>query len=146
MKIEIRLDKEFKAFKGQPECITQTFLELSSEELTTQIKKKTPVDYGKLRGSWTPKLTKDKLVVSNSRNYALFVEKGTGIFSTGGRHRIFPKNAKAMKATINGEVRFFTNSRGQPGKHMAEKGFMEYRKKIPNLFRQSVAKNSGGKT
>lgn len=144
MKIEIKLANEYKAFKGQPEKVTQTFLELSSEELTGKIKKETPVDYGKLRGSWTPKLTKNKLVVSNSRNYALFVEKGTGIFSSEGRHRIFPKNAKVLKATIKGETRFFTNSRGQPARHMAEKGFMEYRKKIPNLFRTSLVKNSKG--
>lgn len=144
MKIEIKLDKEYQLFDKQPEKVVDTFLNLSSEQLTSSIKKETPVDYGKLRGSWTPKVSKDKLVVSNSRNYALFVEKGTGIFSSEGRHRIFPKTAKAMKANINGETIFFTNSRGQPGRHMAEKGFMEYRKKIPNLFKTSVAKNFGG--
>lgn len=144
MKIEIRLDKQYELMKGHPEQVTHTFLDLSSEQLTTDIKKETPVDYGKLRGSWTPKLSKDKLVVSNSRNYALFVEKGTGIFASGGRHRIFPKKARALRATIDGEVRFFTNSRGQPGKHMAEKGFMTYRKKIPNLFKQSIVKTTAG--
>lgn len=144
MKIEIRLGEEVEAFKGQPEKVTQTFLSLSSEALTGAIKKETPVDYGKLRGSWTPKLSKDKLVVENSRNYALFVEKGTGIFATNGSHRIFPKNANVMHATIDGDDVFFTNSRGQPGQHMAEKGFMNYRKKIPNLFRQSIIKHSKG--
>ena len=146
MKIEIRLAEEYKAFKGQPEKVVQTFLSLSSEQLTNSIKDETPVDYGKLRNSWKPKLSKDKLVVENSRNYALFVEKGTGIFSTEGRHRIFPKNKKVMHATIKGEDVFFTNSRGQPGKHMAEKGFMNYRKRIPNLFRQSIIKHSKGGT
>lgn len=145
MKIEIKLDKQYELMKGHPEQVTHTFLDLSSEQLTTDIKRETPVDYGKLRGSWTPKLSKEKLVVSNSRNYALFVEKGTGIFATGGRHRIFPVHAKALRATIDGEVRFFTNSRGQPARHMAEKGFMTYRKKIPNLFKQSIVKTVGGK-
>lgn len=145
MKIEIRL-ADYKAFNGQPEKVTQTFLSLSDEALTGDIKKETPVDYGKLKGSWKPKQSRDKLVVENTRNYALFVEKGTGIFSTEGRHRIFPKNAQAMHAKIKGEDIFFTNSRGQPGRHMAEKGFMKYRKKIPNLFRQSIIKNSKGGT
>ncbi|WP_292475441.1 HK97 gp10 family phage protein [Methanosphaera sp.] len=145
MKIEIRLAEQSKLFKNQPEKVVSTFLSLSSEELTSQIKKKTPVDTGKLRGSWTPKLTKDRLVVQNTRNYALFVEKGTGIFATEGRHRIFPKTAQAMHAKIDGEDIFFTNSRGQPGRHMAEDGFMEYRKKIPNLFRTSLIRQSGGK-
>lgn len=144
MKIEIKLGEEFKAFNGQPEQVKTTFLNLSSEQLTSDIKKETPVDYGKLRGSWTPKLTKDKLVVSNSRNYALFVEKGTGIFSSEGRHRIFPRNASVMHANIKGEDVFFANSRGQPARHMAEKGFMNFRGKIPNLFRQSIIKHSKG--
>lgn len=146
MRIEIRLGEEYKAFNGQPEKVKTTFLNLSKEELTGDIKKETPVapNGGKLRNSWTPKLTKDKLVVENTRNYALFVEKGTGIFSSGGRHRIFPRNANVMHATINGEEVFFTNSRGQPAQHMAEKGFMNYREKIPNLFRQAIIKNSKG--
>lgn len=144
MKIEIRLAEEFKAFRGQPENVTRTFLSLSEEELTGKIKKETPVDTGKLRGSWTPKLSRDKLEVKNTRNYAVFVEKGTGIFGKK-RHRIFPKNANVLTAKIDGEQIFFTNSRGQPGQHMAEKGFMKYRKRIPNLFRTSVIKHSGGK-
>lgn len=144
MKIEIKLAEQYKAFRGQPEKVVQSFLSLSSEELTGKIKDKTPVKYGKLRGSWKPKLSKNKLVVENTRNYALFVEKGTGIFATGGRHRIFPKKAKAMHATIKGEEVFFTNSRGQPGKHMAEKGFMQYRTRIPTLFRTAIINNTKG--
>lgn len=147
MKIEIKLGEEIQAFNGQPEKVKQSFLSLSKEQLTSDIEKETPVSRngGKLRGSWTPHLSPDKLVVENTRNYALFVEKGTGIFSSEGRHRIFPRNANVMHATINGEEVFFTNSRGQPGQHMAEKGFMNYRKKIPNIFRQAVIKNTGGK-
>ena len=128
---------------GQPEKVVHSFLSLSSESLTGEIKKETPVDYGKLRGSWTPKISKNKLVVSNSRNYALFVEKGTGIFGQR-RHRIFPKTAPAMRAKIDGEIRYFTNSRGQPGRHMTEKGLITYRKRIPQLFRTALIQNSRG--
>lgn len=144
MKIEIKLAEDYKAFRGQPEEVTRKFLSLSSEELTTKIKDETPVDHGKLRGSWKPKQTSTQLVVENTRNYALFVEKGTGIFATDGRHRIFPKHAQAMHAKIKGEEVFFTNSRGQPGKHMAEKGFMQYRKRIPNLFRTAIVQHTKG--
>ena len=144
MKIEIRLGEEIEAFHGQPEKVVQTFLSLSSEDLTADIKKETPVDQGKLRGSWTPKLSKDKLVVENTRNSALFVEKGTGIFASNGSHRIFPKNSNVMHATIKGDDVFFTNSRGQPGRHMAEKGFMTYRKRIPKLFQTSIMRHSKG--
>lgn len=141
MRIEIKLADEYKAFKGQPENVTRSFLRLSSEELTSDIKDKTPVKHNKLRQSWTPHLTRYRLVVENTRNYAMFVEKGTGIFGAR-RHRIFPRNAQVFHAEIDGEDVFFTNHRGQPGQHMAEKGFMEYRKRIPNLFRTAVMTNT----
>lgn len=143
MKIEIRLAEEYKVFRNQPERVIRTFLSLSEEELTGKIKKETPVDKGKLRQSWKPQLSRDKLIVRNTRKYAVAVEKGTGIFGPK-RHRIFPKNANVLKADIGGNTIFFTNSRGQPGQHMAEKGFMEYRKRIPNLFRTSIIRNKGG--
>ncbi|WP_323736274.1 hypothetical protein PXD04_10385 [Methanosphaera sp. ISO3-F5] len=147
MKIEIRLGEEFKFFNGQPEKVTRSFLNLSEEALTTEVKDETPVQRGKLRNSWTPKLYPDRLVVSNSREYAVFVEKGTGIFGPR-RHRIFSRNGGPMRAIIDKEEVYFTNHRGQPGQHMAEKGFMNYRKRIPNLFRTAVYTNtrkSGGK-
>jgi hypothetical protein len=144
MKIEIKLAETHKLVDTVPEEVVTGFLQLSSEELTGAIKKETPVRYGKLRGSWTPKLSKNKLTVTNSRKYAVFVEKGTGIFGPR-RHRIFPAKAKAMKATINGETRFFTNQRGMAGRHMAEKGLMQYRKRIPTLFRTSFMRHTGGK-
>ena len=144
MKIEIKLGEQIEAFNGQPEQVVTTFLSLSSEELTGDIKKETPVYHGKLRGSWTPKQSKNKLVVENTRNYALFVEKGTGIFASEGRHRIFPKNGNVLHANIKGDDVFFTNSRGQPARHMAEKGFMTYRKKIPKLFKTAIIKHAKG--
>ena len=49
-----------------------------------------------------------------------------------------------MKAKIDGRTVFFKHSKGQPGQHMAEKGFMKYRTKIPNLFKQSIVKTTGG--
>ncbi len=136
MKIEIKLDKT-SLFTEHPEEVVETFFEISSEILTSEIKKHTPVDYGKLRGSWTPKQSKTKLVVSNSRNYALFVEKGTGIFGPK-RHRIFPRSAKVLHANIKGKDVFFRHSRGQAGKHMAEKGVLAYQKQIPKLLRTAL--------
>lgn len=141
MKIELKLGKEYKPFNGQPQRVVDDFLLLSKEVLTGEIQDETPVDNGDLQRSWKPTLTKNKLVVSNSRKYALFVEKGTGIFGPR-RHRIFPQTAQVLHWNYYGEDRYATNVRGQPGRHMAEKGFMKYRKQIPNLFRTSIIRNS----
>lgn len=137
MKLEVRLKDNLKLTKVPPDKVLKQFLWLSSEELTALVKKETPVDFGKLRGSWIPKLENTRLRLINSRNYAVFVEKGTGIFGPRG-HRIFPKTAKVLHFTANGQEIFTTNVRGRPASHMAEKGLEKFRFKIPKLFNTAV--------
>ena len=55
MRLEIEIKKTSKLSDKLNKQVNQTFLNLSAESLTSEIKKKTPVQYGKLRGSWTPK-------------------------------------------------------------------------------------------
>lgn len=136
MKVEVRLKDQLQLTKVPPEKLIRRFLEISSEELTTCVKKETPVDYGKLRGSWTPKLESKRLKLENSRNYAVFVEKGTGIFNGG--HRIFPRTTKVLHFTAGGEEIFTTNVRGRPPAHMAEKGLDKFRFRIPKIFNTAV--------
>lgn len=120
--------------------VIRHFLESSKEGLVGEIKKKTPVITNNLRGGWTPKLYTNELRVQTSVSYAPFVEKGTGIYATEGRHRIFPKKKEVMHAVINGEDVFFRNSRGQPGQHMAEKGAEAFKPRIPQMFQLAMLK------
>lgn len=117
------------------------FLQMSQEQLTNEIKDRTPVKTSNARNSWTPKLSNNELRISSSVNYMPFLETGTGIFGPR-RHRIFPKNATVLHATIDGEELYFTNSRGQPGHHMAEKGAEAFKPKIPNLFGTALMKTT----
>lgn len=142
MKIEIRLQEpNFEINPKYAEQVVDRFMDISREQLITSIKDKTPVDYGKLRNSWNYKKYKlgdgnQKLVITNSRKYAIFVEEGTGIFKTG--HRIFPKNATVFRAVIDKQVVYFRHHKGRPAKHMMKKGVKEYTVKIPNLFRTAM--------
>jgi len=121
------------------------FLE-SKEVLTNKIKEKTPQDTGKLWRSWTPHLEGNtKLTVSNSANYAMYVELGTGMFGEN-PHTIFPKTAKALHANINGEDVYFTWSKGMKGHHMAEKGLAEYKKQIPMIWERAFNRATQGGT
>lgn len=115
------------------EKVIKYFLESSSESLTNEIKARTPVKTNNLRMAWKPRLTDKELRITNSAGYAPFVEKGTGIYGAR-RHRIFPKNKKVLHAVIDGKDVFFRHSRGQPGRHMAEKGAEAFKPRIPNLF------------
>jgi len=143
MKLEIRLQDQLKFTKIPPDTVIRKFLEISKEQLTTEVKRETPVDTGKLRNSWTPRVSNHRLTLTNSRNYAVFVEKGTGIFGPRG-HRIFPKSAKVLHFKAGGADVFTTNVRGQPARHMAEKGLHNFTYRIPNIFnnavRQTIAK------
>lgn len=145
MKIEIKLEDNFQVNPEYAEEVVDYFLNASREQLLGDIKKGTPVDYGLLRRSWAYKQYKlgdgnQKLRISNSREYAIFVEQGTGIFKGG--HRIFPRNAQVFRATIKKEVVYFRHHKGQPGKHMMERGVEQYTVKIPSLFSTAVRKTA----
>ena len=156
MKLEIQLKDYLTFTKVPPKEVTKKFLELSGKELEKTIKKETPVDNGKLRKSWKSNVTENRVTVSNSREYAIYVEKGTGIFGPR-RHRIFPVNAKALHWTSKSSKKvsasngtsytatssngiFAKNIRGQPARHMAEKGLEQYTTRVPVVFHHAVTK------
>ena len=136
MRLEIKVKYDKKLSDTLNEKVSRAFLNMSSESLTSEIKKKTPVDKGKLRGSWTPKLSRYQLSVKNSREYARWVEKGTGMFSEQ-PHMITPKTARVFHAEIGGNDVFFTEHKGMEGRHMAEKGAKEFKKQIPKIWRNA---------
>ena len=141
MRLEISINKRRKLSDKLNQQVCNTFLNLSSESLTGEIKKKTPVKYGKLRGSWTPKVSRDKLTVKNSREYAVYVEKGTGMFSEQ-PHMITPRNANVFHAEIGGNDVFFTHHKGMEGRHMAEEGTKAFKKQIPQIWRNAFIKHA----
>lgn len=138
MQLNIQVKKDRKLSDTLNERVSRLFLELSSESLTTEIKRKTPVSPGggKLRGSWTPKVSKNQLIVKNTRNYAVYVEKGTGMFSEK-PHMITPRTATVFHAEIGGEDVFFKEHKGMEGRHMAEEGTKEFKKQIPKIWRNA---------
>lgn len=139
MKLQIRLNDYVSFTKVPPETVTKKFLEISSEELKNAVVKETPVSPsgGKLRDSWKSRVSANRITLTNSRNYALFVEKGTGIFGPR-RHRIFPVSAKVLHFTTEtGEV-FTTNVRGRPASHMAENGLEKFTHKVPKCFHNAM--------
>lgn len=134
MRLNITVEKNPQLSNKLNYKVFDYFLQLSSESLTSEIKKKTPVDHGALRGSWTPRISKNQLSVKNTRNYAVWVEKGTGMFSEN-PHMITPKNSNVFHAEIGGQDVFFTQHKGMKGHHMAEEGVTSFKKQIPNIWR-----------
>ena len=119
------------------------FLKSSSEQLTNALKESTPVKEGNLRNAWKPKPIKNKqLVITNDTKYAIFVEKGTGLFGPK-NHLIYPKNASVLKAKINNQTVFFKHSKGQKAQHMSEKGVKKFKPRIPSLLKNAIIKTRG---
>lgn len=155
MKLQIRLNDYVSFTKVPPETVTKKFLEISSEELKNSVKGETPRDTGKLRQSWTSKKSSNRVTLTNSRNYAVFVEKGTGIFGPR-RHRIFPVSAQVLHWTSKGKSTTYTASngtsytvsssngvfarsvQGRPASHMAERGLEKFTHKVPKCFHNAM--------
>ena len=133
--------KEEPYIKGVSSETIKYFYQISEEQLTNEIKNRTPVLTGNARGSWTPRLSSTQLTITTSVNYMPFLEVGTGLFGPKGK-LITPVSANAMHAVIKGEDVYFTSSKGQKGHHMAEKGAEAFKPKIPNLFKIALQKTT----
>ena len=141
MELVIDLPKEIPNFSKLSSAAIQYFLYRSSETLVNDIKEFTPKKDGDLRGAWTPRLSKFELRVTNTMEYARYVEEGTGLY--GPNHRLItPKGDKPMHANIGGETIFFWSHKGFEGRKMAEKGKEKFRAKIPLLAAEAVKRTT----
>ena len=75
-----------------------------------EVKRLVPVDTGDLRSSITSEVYPDKVRIGSDKNYAVYVEMGTGLFAVEGNGR---KTAWVYKAR-NGEVYYTTGQKPQP--------------------------------
>lgn len=108
-----------------------------------EVDTRTPVDTGHLRNSWIVKdnHSKGESRLYNTRNYAQYVEEGTGLHGPK-KAPILPRrkkvlawqaSKKSMKyANKNGWV-FAKSTKGQKGVHMAEKSIQATTKRIKDL-------------
>ena len=114
-----------------------------ASNLQGNLKMESPVDEGKLQGSWTifDEGPLEKTVYS-SANYAQYVNDGTGLY---GPHQtlIRPTTKKALKFTPNngklkGMTIFTPYSRGIKPRKFVEKSIERTSNRIPELVIQSI--------
>ena len=96
-------------------------MENATTYIEKEIKTRTPVLSGRLRSSFTHKVSIDgtKGVVGTDVKYAPFVEYGTGVYV--GKGRIYPKTAKAL--AWDGTVR--KSIKGMKGRFYVKKAWEE---------------------
>ncbi len=124
--------------------IQKNFINLAGQGLENKLKQGppagfTPVDEGHLSGAWTTRKTENQIVSTNSAEYAVYQNEGTGVF--GPSHRaITPKKAKALHWEKGGTHYFAKSVKGVKGKHFVEKATKAVESEIPNYLQQAVNK------
>ena len=141
MELVVDLPKEIPNFSKMSKAAIKYFLNMSSEQLVNDIKDFTPRRDNDLFEAWTPLLSNMELRVRNNKEYARYVEEGTGLYGPNHR-RIEAKGSSPMHADIGGEIIFFWSHKGFEGRHMAEKGLEKFRARIPILAAEAMIRTS----
>lgn len=117
--------------------VKQRFTKKCGNTLRSKVIKRTPVDHGQLRKSWDLTITEKEVILQNNKEYAMYVETGTGLYGPR-KAPIFPKSAPFLQFEIDGEIIRCLSTKGMKGVHMAEKGVNDLEKELPNLLQQSI--------
>jgi hypothetical protein len=124
--------------------LQSNIIKLSGTQLETLLKQSppnghTPVDEGHLAGAWTKKESQERIVMTNSAEYAVYVNEGTGVYGPRSR-RITPVNAKVLHWEKGGTQYFAKSVKGIKGKHFVEAAVKDMEGKLPNILQQAVNK------
>ena len=110
-----------------------------SIDLSANIKRESPVDEGKLQGSWTifdnGPLEK---TVASSANYAEYVNSGTGIYGPHKTPIVHPTIGKKFAFQVNGKMVYTNIIKGIKPRRFVEKSISQTEKRIPELVIHSI--------
>ena len=100
--VKLQIDvEELKPLEPRFKKVAKRTVVLTANELQRNLKKLSPVDHGRLQGSWVIFQTGElERTVKSSAKYAIFVNDGTGLYGPLG-HKIRPKNGKFLAFTPN---------------------------------------------
>lgn len=123
--------------------LKKNLIKLTGTQLESLLKQSppaghTPVDEGHLAGAWTKQESNDKIVMTNSAKYAVYVNEGTGVFVGSGPIR--PNKAKVLHWEKGGTHYFARSIKGQKGQHFVEAAVKDLESKIPSLLQQASSK------
>lgn len=142
--VRIYLDvKEMNNVLDKIDDLDETVVNNVATNLQANLKMESPVDEGKLQGSWT--IFNDgplEKTVRTAANYAEYVNDGTGL--DGPLHRkITPKTKKALKfkpskGPFKGKTVFAKSVKGIKPRRFVEKSMERTERRIPELVIQSI--------
>lgn len=112
MPVQIDGDKFRELAKKAAEAVKQA-VRLTAVELTGNIREQSPVDHGRLAGSWNMKQTGAlSYKVYTAVKYARFVNDGTGVYGPSGKPIQSRKLGKTITPkSLNGVLAFEVNGK-----------------------------------
>lgn len=141
--------------------LRENILDLTGATLLAEVTRRTPIDQGRLQGSWQDGYTKKENTVTLASNieYARYVEEGTGLYGSnhtlitpnrnyGGKGNVLSwqptnkMNASYHLAGPDGYV-YFKHVKGQKGRHMVRDGINETIRKLPIIIQSAASKTNG---
>lgn len=108
-------------------------------DLLSNVKRESPVDHGRLQGSWT--IFKDEptqATIGTSANYAEYVNSGTGIYGPHKTPIIHPTIGKKFAFQVNGKMVYTNIIKGIKPRRFVEKSMERTSNRIPELVIHSI--------
>ncbi|AIS32485.1 phage-related protein [Methanobacterium formicicum] len=141
--VTVRLDKSPKQLIQK--AVKRT-VDLSVMELRGNLQRNSPVDHGKMQGSWLiagqfAGELNQKII--SSALYTKFVNDGTGLYGPRGQ-LIRPKTARKLAFVYKGKKIAVPYVRGIKPRKFVEKSIRETERRVPEFTIRAVMETSGG--
>lgn len=108
-------------------------------DLLSNVKRESPVDHGRLQGSWT--IFKDEptqATIGTSANYAEYVNSGTGIYGPHKTPIVHPTIGKKFAFQVNGKMVYTNIIKGIKPRRFVERSMERTSNRIPELVIHSI--------
>lgn len=113
-------------------------LNYTSLFLLGELKKFSPVDHGRLQGSWSIfNRTNETRTIKSSANYAEYVNRGTGLYGPF-KQKIYPKNGKYLSFIYKGKRIAVPWTRGMKPRRFVEKSIESTERRIDEFLIRSA--------
>lgn len=137
-------------FEGYPldtriKQIKDKSLRYVSIDLLGNLKRYSPVDHGRLQGSWwRHRSSEDSWEIQSSAKYAVYVNEGTGLY--GPTHSLIkPKKGKVLRFEVGGKTIFSRWSKGIKPRRFVQKSIKQTENRVSNLvIRSCIEVDTGG--
>jgi hypothetical protein len=142
MKLTVIIDSEEINLEEIVKNSRSNIIELGGLVLEAETRKASPVDTGRLQGSWVNNTSDDFVQLSTSVIYARYLDEGTGLF---GPHKalIYPKKGKYLVFKSGNELVFARYTKGIEGRHYVDKAIRNFEAKLPSIITQAIQKSVG---